>query len=67
MENMKELRRLFRDDKGVKLLSFSVLPEHDSVSVLRMYAQQHQIMAGKWELLTGRKRFFTHRKLYFGR
>ena len=67
MENMKELQRLFRDDKGVKLLSFSVLPEHDSVSVLRMYAQQHQIMAGKWELLTGNRKdiYQTARRSYF--
>ena len=67
MGNMKELQRTFRNDEGVKLLSFSVLPERDSVAVLRAYAQQHQIEAGKWELLTGNRKdmYETARRSYF--
>lgn len=67
MGNMKELQRTFSSDNDVKLLSFSVLPERDSVAVLRAYAQQHQVEASKWELLTGNRKdlYETARRSYF--
>jgi protein SCO1/2 len=46
----------FKNDPLVVILSHTVDPEHDSVSVLSEYAQLHKVMPEKWHLLTGDKK-----------
>lgn len=53
--NMAIVQEAFLDDKEVMLLSHSVTPEYDSVSVLRSYAEKKGVVAGKWHLLTGER------------
>lgn len=45
----------FKDNKGVNILSFSIDPEHDSVEVLKNYANQYKAIDGQWYFLTGNK------------
>jgi protein SCO1/2 len=42
-------------DTDVKLLSFSVDPQHDTPAVLRGYAERLKAQAGRWSFLTGDK------------
>lgn len=51
--NMMELHDEFLEDKDVLLLSHSVTPEKDSVSVLKAYAESKGILSHKWHLVTG--------------
>lgn len=53
--NMGYLQEKFKDDDDVMLLSHSVTPEADSVSVLKKYAENKGIIDKKWHLLTGNK------------
>lgn len=43
------------EDTNVKLVSFTVDPEHDTPVVLRDYAQRLNAKPGRWEFLTGDK------------
>ena len=52
-KNMAVLQTAYALDNDVLLLSHSVTPDEDSVSVLRAYAEYYGAMAGKWHLLTG--------------
>ena len=70
--NLEKLQKSFKNNKKVKLLSFSVMPWADSVAVLNKYAKDHHIEASKWHLLTGdkeaiytlgRKSFFAEKSL----
>lgn len=62
--NMKRLqdavknnnRAGLREPDFIQFLSFTVDPEHDSVPVLKKYADRHQINSQSWWLLTGDKR-----------
>ena len=51
---MSETQKPLRDT-GVKLVSFSVDPQHDTPEVLRGYAQRLSAQPGRWEFLTGDK------------
>ena len=55
------------DDPQVKLLSFSVTPEIDSVPQLKKYALEKGVNDKKWNLLTGDKKeiYTLARKSYF--
>lgn len=53
--NMFKLQDEFKDDNDVLLLSHSVMPTTDSVSVLNTYAKTYDIIASKWHLVTGDK------------
>lgn len=65
--NMEELQRVFLSNEAVKLLSISVTPELDSISVLKEYAQKHQAIDTKWNITTGEKKHIYNlaRKSYF--
>lgn len=52
-DNMSVLQDEFRDNPSVMLLSHSVTPKYDSVSVLKDYAESKGIDPQKWHLLTG--------------
>jgi protein SCO1/2 len=41
--------------KDVLLVSYTVMPSHDSVSVLQKYAESNEVISGRWHLLTGDK------------
>ncbi|MEM9679495.1 MAG: SCO family protein [Bacteroidota bacterium] len=51
--NMAIIQQEFMGNEKVLLLSHSVTPEYDSVSVLKNYAQTKGVISGKWHLLTG--------------
>ena len=54
-KSMNDLQRDFIKDDKVLLVSHSVTPEQDSVSVLAKYAQKNDVNYNKWKLLTGEK------------
>lgn len=53
--NMQKVQEAFQDDSDILLLSHSVTPSIDSVSVLKTYADKNGIVNGKWHLATGDK------------
>ncbi|NCI45348.1 SCO family protein [Sediminibacterium soli] len=65
--NMKLLQDSFLHETHVQLLSHSVTPDRDSVSVLRAYAQKKGVNEKRWLLLTGDKKniYDLGRKYYF--
>lgn len=54
--NMFLLQEVFKLDTSIILLSHSVTPETDSVTVLHRYALDNKVDAAKWHLLTGDKK-----------
>lgn len=67
MANMKQIQETFKTDPEVLIASFTVIPERDSVAVLRRYATERGILDNKWHLLTGYKKqlYDIARKSYF--
>jgi len=65
--NMTELQKEFLLDDDVLLLSHSVTPESDSVSVLKRFAKYKGILSDKWHLVTGDQQeiYRLGRKDYF--
>lgn len=53
--NMLLVQEAFLEDDNVLLLSHSVTPAYDSVSILRDYAAMKGVVEGKWHLLTGNR------------
>lgn len=53
--NMQIVQEAFKDDPEILLLSHSVTPSIDSVSVLKAYAKENKIINTKWHLVTGDK------------
>lgn len=51
--NMTIIQEQFKDDSDVLLISHSVTPIKDSVSVLKEYATAKGIKSNKWHLVTG--------------
>lgn len=64
---MVKVQEEFKNDSTVMLLSHSVTPEIDSVSVLRDYANTKGVIDGKWNITTGDKKHIYElaRKSYF--
>jgi len=54
-DNMLKIQSYIKDKKKVKLLSFSVTPEIDSVQVLKEYSIEKGVDDKYWNLLTGDK------------
>lgn len=54
--NLVEVQKAFIHNSKVKLLSFSVMPDIDSVSVLKEYAKINGVIDSKWNLVTGDKK-----------
>jgi protein SCO1/2 len=67
VNNLGAVANAFSKNEQVKLVSFSVMPETDSVKRLYAYAQEHEINAKQWYLLTGNKEEINHlgRQSYF--
>ena len=66
-KHTKRIQDAFIDDDDVLILSHTVHPEHDSVQVLKAFAEMHGIKSKKWHLLTGSKEelYGISRKGYF--
>jgi protein SCO1/2 len=55
-KNMYALQQKLSPYPDVKLLSFSVTPEIDSVAQLKRYAIENKVDDKRWNLVTGNKR-----------
>ena len=55
-ENMVFLQEEFKDDDNLLLLSHSVTPEIDSVTVLKKYSEEKGVIDSKWNMVTGDKK-----------
>ena len=66
-DNMARIQTQILEDNKVKLLSFSVTPQIDSVPQLKKYALEKGVVDAKWNLLTGDKKeiYTLARKSYF--
>ncbi|WP_339654890.1 SCO family protein [uncultured Maribacter sp.] len=66
-DNMVKIQNEFSNNNDVMLLSLSVTPELDSISVLRKYANDKKAIDEKWNITTGDKRHIYElaRKSYF--
>ncbi|MGY8914474.1 MAG: SCO family protein, partial [Flavobacteriales bacterium] len=53
--NMAKVQEEFKDDPDILILSHSVTPTIDSVSVLKEYAEKYNVIDNKWHLATGDK------------
>ncbi|MUU78231.1 SCO family protein [Winogradskyella endarachnes] len=51
--NMAKIQEEFIDDNDVLILSHSVMPNTDTVSVLKAYADANSVIDNKWHLVTG--------------
>ncbi|WP_158288385.1 SCO family protein [Mucilaginibacter psychrotolerans] len=60
MANMLLIRQAYRQDNGVKLLSLSIDPAHDTPARLKQYAALKGIKMAQWQLLTGNKKDVYH-------
>jgi protein SCO1/2 len=65
--NMAQIQTEFLNDDDIMLLSLSVTPEIDSVSVLREYTDRKGVIDTKWNITTGDKKHIYNlaRKSYF--
>ena len=65
--NMKKVQDVFAAQSGVRLLSHSVTPVADSVSVLAAYGEANGVDTDRWWLLTGEKKevYRLARQSYF--
>ena len=52
---MAQLQEQWKDRAGLKLVSFSVDPEKDTIAVLSRYADRYKADAQRWLFLTGAK------------
>ena len=66
-KSMADIQKEFMNDDEIMLLSHSVNPEKDSVSILKKYAKEKNINFNRWKLLTGNKDeiYDLGRKYYF--
>lgn len=66
-KNMTKIFEAMKNDTNFIILSHSVTPEIDSVSVLANYAKQYGADGKRWHLLTGSKKeiYEMARKSYF--
>tara|TARA_R110000744_G_scaffold130427_1_gene238081 strand:- start:316 stop:954 length:639 start_codon:yes stop_codon:yes gene_type:complete len=65
--NMIKIQNEFLNNSDIMLLSLSVTPEIDSISVLRKYANEKGALDSKWNITTGSKKHIYElaRKSYF--
>lgn len=53
--NMLNVYQAYKNDKDVKIISYTIDPKHDSVNVLKKYADKLDIAGNTWWLLQGKK------------
>jgi len=54
-KSMLRLQKEFQMDTLIKLVSYTVDPEHDSVPILRKFAYKNKINDSFWSIITGEK------------
>ena len=54
-KNMASLQEEYKSDNIIKLLSHTVMPWKDSITVLKEYAKRNGVNDEKWNLVTGNK------------
>ena len=54
-KNMASLQEAYKNNDNIKLLSHTVMPWKDSISVLKKYAERNGVNSKKWNLVTGDK------------
>lgn len=66
-DQMLRVYEEFKDNDAVLLLSHTVMPEEDSVPVLKEYADKIEVNSNKWKFVTGDKKqiYDLARKTYF--
>jgi protein SCO1/2 len=66
-EHMEKIQEEFQNDDEIMLLSHSVTPVIDNVERLNKYALEHNVINGKWHLVTGDKKeiYQLARQSYF--
>ena len=66
-KNMAVIDEAFGENENLLLLSHSVTPDNDTIDVLKEYAQDRDIDAKRWHLLTGDRNLIYHlgRNVYF--
>lgn len=66
-DNMVKIQNEFLNNSDIMLLSLSVTPEIDSISVLRKYANDKGVIDSIWNITTGSKKHIYElaRKSYF--
>jgi protein SCO1/2 len=52
---MQRVQEAFKSNNEIQILSFTVNPEIDTLEQMRMYADAHGAIKGKWHFLTGEK------------
>lgn len=52
---MQRIQRKFASENDVRVFSFTVDPDTDSVAQMKRYAMAHGAKAGQWHFLTGKK------------
>jgi protein SCO1/2 len=67
MDGMQKVAQAYAQDSSVRIMSYSVMPNRDSVAVLARYAKAKNINLPQWHLLTGDKKqiYDLARKSYF--
>lgn len=55
MTNMKKFANAFKNNDEVRIVSFTVDPERDTVEKMKKYADKNGINSKQWNLLTGDK------------
>jgi protein SCO1/2 len=52
---MQRIQRKFANEQKVRIFSFTVDPDTDTVAQMKRYASAHYAKAGQWHFLTGEK------------
>jgi len=66
-QNFQKVQEAYLDEDRFALVSHTVMPEVDTVEVMRAYGERMGAVKGKWHLLTGEKRelYRMARRQYF--
>jgi protein SCO1/2 len=66
-DQMKRVQKEFKGNSKVKILSFTVDPDVDTVEQMKRYAQKQMAISGQWHFLTGKKEdlYSLARKSFF--
>ena len=64
---MKRVQKAYHSNEGLKILSFTVNPEVDTVEQMKRYALNHDADDNQWQFLTGKKEdlYSLARKSFF--
>ena len=66
-KQMQRVQSAFKNEKDLRILSFTVDPDVDTVEQMSRYAKGHGAIPGKWHFLTGEKEdlYALARKSFF--